>query len=242
MKPHQLILIVEDDEAISRLLQLFFKQHGHKTLLAKDRKSALREIQTRSFDIILLDLGLPDGDGKELIATIRTQLTIPIIIVSARSDEAEIIAALDAGADDYITKPFSTNELFARVRSAQRRFLVHQAADSLINCEDIVLNIDQFSVTKANQPLKLTPTEFNLLKFLMLNRNQVLTHTKILKEVWGINYQHEMQYLRTYINNLRKKIEPDLTSPLYIQTELGIGYRFLCRNENQNKTKHTHLL
>lgn len=228
MKPHQLILIVEDDAAISRLLQLSFKQQGHKTLLAKDLKSALREIQTRSPDIILLDLGLPDGDGKELITTIRSQLMVPIIIVSARSDEAEIIAALDMGADDYVTKPFSTNELFARVRSAQRRFLVHQTSSSLISCNDLILDIDQFSVTKANQPLKLTPTEFNLLKFLMLNRNQVLTHTKILKEVWGISYQHEMQYLRTYINNLRKKIESDLTSPLYIQTELGIGYRFLC--------------
>mgnify|MGYP001765462499 CR=1 FL=1 len=230
MKPQQLVLIVEDDEAISRLLELSFKQAGDKTLIAKNRKSALREIQTRKPDIILLDLGLPDGDGKELISTIRSQLTIPIIIVSARNDETEIIAALDAGADDYITKPFSTNELFARVRSTQRRFLVHQTSGSLISCNNLVMDIDQFSVTKRGQPLKLTPTEFNLLKFLMLNRNQVLTHTKILKEVWGISYQHEMQYLRTYINSLRKKIEPDLTSPIYIQTELGIGYRFLCQS------------
>ncbi|MDD5717078.1 MAG: response regulator transcription factor [Sulfuricurvum sp.] len=228
MKPHQQILIVEDDEAISRLLQLAFGQLGHKTLLAKDRQSALRELQTRSPDIILLDLGLPDGDGKELIKTIRSQLSVPIIIVSARNNEQEIIAALDAGADDYVTKPFSTNELLARVRSTQRRFMILQTSDALITCNDITIDVEQLSVHKGDTLMKLTPTEFNLLKYLMLHRNQVLPHTKILKEVWGIGYQHEMQYLRTYINALRKKIEISTTSPKYIQTELGIGYRFVC--------------
>jgi two-component system, OmpR family, KDP operon response regulator KdpE len=232
MKPHQLILIVEDDVAISRLLQLSFKQLGHKTLLAKDRQSALREIQTRNPDIILLDLGLPDGDGKELIKTIRSLLSIPIIVVSARSDEDEIIAALDAGADDYVTKPFSTNELLARVRSTQRRFMMHQTSDSLITCNDITIDVENFSALKGDQPLKLTPTEFNLLKYFVLHRNQVLTHGKILKEVWGIAYEYEMQYLRTYVNALRKKIETNTTSPLYIQTELGIGYRFICTTPN----------
>jgi two-component system, OmpR family, KDP operon response regulator KdpE len=234
MKPQQLILIVEDNEAISRLLQLTFKQLGHKPIIAKDKKSALREVQTRSPDLILLDLGLPDGDGKELIGAIRTHLSVPIIVVSARSDEEEIIAALDAGADDYVTKPFSTNELLARVRSTQRRFLVHQLCESTTTCNDLVLNVEQFTLTKGGELLKLTPTEFNLLKYLMLHRNQVLTHGKILKEVWGVAYQHEMQYLRTYINALRKKIEPAGTAPLYIQTELGIGYRFVCPNPSEN--------
>jgi len=232
MKPHQLILIVEDDEAISRLLQLSFKQLGHKTLVAKERQSALREVQTRNPDIILLDLGLPDGDGKELIKTIRSILSIPIIVVSARSDEQEIIAALDAGADDYVTKPFSTNELLARVRSTQRRFMMHQSSDSLIMCNDITIDVENFSALKGDQPLKLTPTEFNLLKYFILHRNQVLTHSKILKEVWGAAYEYEMQYLRTYVNALRKKIETNTTSPLYIQTELGIGYRFICNTPN----------
>ena len=232
MKPHQLILIVEDDEAICRLLQLSFKQLGHKTLLTKDRQNALREIQTRNPDIILLDLGLPDGDGKELIKTVRALLSIPIIVVSARSDEEEIIAALDAGADDYVTKPFSTNELLARVRSTQRRFMMHHSSDSLITCNDITIDVENFSALKGDQPLKLTPTEFNLLKYFVLHRNQVLTHGKILKEVWGIAYEYEMQYLRTYVNALRKKIETNTTSPLYIQTELGIGYRFICTTPN----------
>lgn len=228
MKPQQLILIVEDDNAISRLLTTSLQQHGYKTIVAKDRHAALREIQTRNPDLILLDLGLPDGDGKELIKTVRVHLQTPIIVVSARSAEEEVIASLDAGADDYVTKPFSMHELLARVRSAQRRFLGVQKTGNLIACSDIVIDIDQFTARKGEQSLKLTPTEFNLLKYLMLHPGQVLPHMKILKEVWGIGYQHEMQYLRTYINALRKKIESDTTAPRYIQTELGIGYRFVC--------------
>lgn len=235
MTPHQQILIVEDDEAISQLLQLAFKQLGHKVFLAKDRQSALRELQTRSLDIILLDLGLPDGDGKELIKTIRAAVQTPIIVVSARHEEKEIIASLDLGADDYVTKPFSTHELLARVRSSQRRFLGPQAATAIITCNKLKIDIEQFTVFKGDQSIKLTPTEFNLLKYFMLHRNEVLTHVKILKEVWGIGYQHEMQYLRTYVNALRKKIETSTTSPEYIQTELGIGYRFVCSaHENES--------
>lgn len=233
MKPHQQILIVEDDEAISQLLQLAFKQLGHKVFLAKDRQSALRELQTRSLDIILLDLGLPDGDGKELIKTIRAAVQTPIIVVSARHEEKEIIASLDLGADDYVTKPFSTHELLARVRSAQRRFLGPQTT-SIITCNSLTIDIEQFTVVKGDQSIKLTPTEFNLLKYFMLHRNEVLTHVKILKEVWGIGYQHEMQYLRTYVNALRKKIETSTTAPEYIQTELGIGYRFVCSTHEKS--------
>lgn len=228
MKPQQLILIVEDDDAISRLLMASLQQQGYKTLLAKERHTALRELQTRSPDLILLDLGLPDGDGKELIKMIRSNLSTPIIVVSARSNEEEIIASLDAGADDYVTKPFSTHELLARVRSAQRRFWGVQKTGNIISCNDITIDVEQFSVLQADKPLKLTPTEFNLLKYLMLHPNQVLPHMKILKEVWGVGYQNEMQYLRTYINSLRKKIESGTASPRYIQTELGIGYRFVC--------------
>lgn len=228
MKPQQLILIVEDDEAISRLLATSLQQYGYKTIQAKNRHSALREIQTRNPDLILLDLGLPDGDGKELIKTIRFDLSTPIIIVSARSEENEIIASLDAGADDYMTKPFSTHELMARVRSTLRRFLGTQNTGNVITCNNIMIDLEQCTAIKADQPLKLTPTEFNLLKYLMLHPNQVLPHIKILKEVWGSGYQHEMQYLRTYINILRKKIEVDTTAPKYIQTEMGIGYRFVC--------------
>lgn len=228
MKPHQLVLIVEDDEAISRIISLSLQQQGYKTVVAREKLTALRELQTRSPDLILLDLGLPDGDGKELIRTIRSHLSTPIIVVSARSDETEIIASLDAGADDYVTKPFSVQEFLARVRSTQRRFLGVQKTGSAITCNDLTLDMEQLSVLRGGEPIKLTPTEFNLLKYLMLHPNQVLPHMKILKEVWGVGYQNEMQYLRTYINALRKKIEASTTSPKYILTELGIGYRFVC--------------
>lgn len=228
MKLQNTILIVEDDESIGRLLQISLQQHDYKTIWAKDRQSAQREVQTRSFDLILLDLGLPDGDGKELIQILRSNLSTPIIVVSARFDEHEIITCLDIGADDYVTKPFSTNQLLARVRSAQRRILSHQTPDTILQCDQLQLDIEQFTLMKDKKAIKLTPTEFNLLKYLMLHPNQVLPHGKILKEVWGIAYEYEMQYLRTYINTLRKKIEADTTSPRYIQTELGIGYRFIC--------------
>lgn len=236
MKTHGTILIIEDDDAIRNLLSLTLGQEGYKTLLAKDRVHALRELKTNSPDAILLDLGLPDGDGKELIRSIRSELSIPIIVVSARQEEKEIIASLDYGADDYVTKPFSPAQLLARVRSIQRRFMGLQRGGSIITCNALSMDTDQFNVTKNGQSIKLTPTEFNLLKYFMLNQNQVLTHMKILKEVWGIGYQNEMQYLRTYINSLRKKIETDTTRPTYIQTELGIGYRFCC-NASENETE-----
>ena len=229
MKPKDLVLIIEDDQAISKLLTLSLEQEGFKTIIVNDMRSATRILHTDSPDLILLDLGLPDGDGKELIKSIRETLETPIIVVSARNEEKEIVAALDYGADDYVTKPFSTHELLARVRSTKRRFLGLQPSTSnVIVCEALTIDLDQYSATRDGEPLKLTPTEFNLLKYLMLRRNQVLTHKQILKDVWGVGYQNEMQYLRTYINSLRKKIEPDTTRPTYIRTELSVGYRFCC--------------
>lgn len=232
MRVQELILIVEDDEAISKMVSISLHQQGFKTLIAADIQAAARIINTDSPDLIILDLGLPDGDGKGLIKKIRSELMIPIIVVSARNDEKEVIASLDAGADDYVIKPFSIDELLARVRSAQRRFLGLQPSYNVILCNEIALDIEHHQVTLRDELLKITPTEFNLLKYFILHRNQVLPYSRILKEVWGVGYQHEMQYLRTYINTLRKKIEPDSARPIYIKTELGIGYRFTCDNTN----------
>lgn len=232
MKKQEFILIVEDDEAISIMVSLALHQQGFKTSVATSIQGALTTLNSCSPDLIILDLGLPDGDGKGLIKTIRRDLSTPIIVISARHDEKEIISSLDAGADDYIIKPFSIDEFLARVRSAQRRFLGIQPAVNVILCHDIALDIERHSASLKGEPLKLTPTEFNLLKYFVLHRNQVLPYSRILKEVWGIGYQHEMQYLRTYINTLRKKIEADTTRPTYIQTEMGIGYRFTCENTN----------
>lgn len=232
MRVQELILIIEDDEAISKMVSLSLHQQGFKTLIATDIKSAMRQIHANSPDLIILDLGLPDGDAKGLIKTIRSELSTPIIVVSARNDEKEVIASLDSGADDYVIKPFSVDELLARVRSAQRRFLGLQPIMNVIKCHDISLDIEGHIAWMRGNVLKLTPTEFNLLKYFILHRNQVLPYARILKEIWGVGYQNEMQYLRTYINSLRKKIETDTARPTYIQTELGIGYRFTCDSSN----------
>ncbi|WP_310440180.1 response regulator transcription factor [Sulfuricurvum sp.] len=230
MRVQELILIIEDDEAISKMVSFSLHQQGYKTLVTSDIKSAIRLLNANSPDLILLDLGLPDGDGKGLIKTIRAELSIPIIVVSARHEEKEVIASLDAGADDYVMKPFSIDELLARIRSAQRRFLGLQPMVNVILCHDIKLDIEHHLAWNGDELLKLTPTEFNLLKYFILHRNQVLPYARILKDVWGVGYQNEMQYLRTYINTLRKKIEADTARPTYIQTELGIGYRFICEH------------
>jgi len=221
-----MILVIEDDRAIATLLTRYFEQENKKVLVAPSKNAALRLLHAHPFWAIILDLGLPDGDGKGLIQTIRKELDTPVIILSARHDEAEIIASLDLGADDYITKPFSSKELFARIRSARRRISDVPLEKVLYTAGELILDTKTHSLTKEGHFIKLTPTEFSLLRFFMQYPNQVLTHKRILKEVWGVGYQNQTQYLRTYINSLRKKIEIDTTRPVYIQTESSIGYRF----------------
>ncbi len=232
MKVHERILIVEDDESIARMLSLSLEQHGYKTMIAGDIRGALRSLHANTPDLIVLDLGLPDGDGKTMIKKIRSELSLPIIVISARQEEKEVIASLDSGADDYVVKPFSVDELLARIRSAQRRFLGLNPASQTMACGDLVLNAEEHRVTKGGEVLRLTPTEFNLLRYFMARRNQVLPYARILREIWGVGYQNDMQTLRTYINSLRKKIETDSARPVYIRTEMGIGYRFVGENAN----------
>lgn len=231
----ELVLIVEDDKALSKMLSFALEQEGYKSLIAEDLKNAERHFSVHKPDIILLDLGLPDGDGKNFIKTIRNEVPTAIIVLSARNEEKEIIASLDFGADDYITKPFSTHELFARMRSAYRRASGLNPSTSVLKCGSLILDTEHHSTYKHDQLLKLTPTEFNLLKYCMLHPNQVLTHARLLKEIWGVGYQSEMQYLRTFINSLRKKIEDDPSRPDFIITEMGIGYRFQCSDESHPK-------
>ena len=176
-------------------------------------------------------MGLPDGDGKDLIKELREVSKVPIIVLSARHDENEIITALDFGADDYITKPFSLKELVARIRTNLRRHMVSEHQTNHFQSGEFEVDLIAKSIQFKNVHLKLTPIEFELLKYFIFNSNRTLTHKQILKEVWGVGYQNEMQYLRTYVNTLRKKIELNSTRPNYIKTESGIGYRFCCEEK-----------
>ncbi|MDK9693142.1 MAG: response regulator transcription factor [Sulfurimonas sp.] len=227
----QLILIVEDDLSVKKLLEITLKEYQFNSISSDGKKGAMMLFLTHTPDLLIVDLGLSDGDGKELIEQIREVSKTPIIVLSARHDEKEIIAALDLGADDYITKPFSINELLARIRAALRRKAQEENISQNVLCGELEMNLASRDIFFKGEKLKLTPIEHELLKYFLLHTNKTLTHKQILKEVWGVGYQNEMQYLRTYVNTLRKKIEEDSTRPSYIKTESGIGYRFSCNKE-----------
>lgn len=229
----QKILLVEDDQSVKKLLEITFREYDFDLVSAESKKSAMRLFLTANPDLLIVDLGLPDGDGKDFIREVRQLSNLPIIVVTARYDENEIVASLDSGADDYITKPFSVNELLARVRANLRRNTLSQEVHEVLICGDLELNLLSRDITLSGTILKLTPIEYELLKYFLLHANKTLTHKQILKEVWGIGYQNEMQYLRTYVNTLRKKIEVNSTRPNYIKTEPGIGYRFCCNCQGE---------
>jgi two-component system KDP operon response regulator KdpE len=223
-----LIQIVEDDPSVKKLLEITFREYEFNHISCESKKNAMMLFLSHNPDLLIVDLGLSDGDGKEFIKQIREISKTPIVVLSARHDEKEIILALDAGADDYITKPFSVNELLARIRANLRRITNDATLSSKITCGEIEIDLASRNIFFKKEQLKLTPIEYELLKYFLLNTNKTLTHQQILKEVWGVGYQSEMQYLRTYVNTLRKKIEQNSTRPNYIKTESGIGYRFCC--------------
>ena len=227
-----LIHIIEDDLSVKKLLEITFKEYEFNYISSESKKNALMMFLSHNPDLLIVDLGLSDGDGKDLIKQIREISKLPIIVLTARHDEKEIVAALDAGADDYITKPFSVNELLARIRANLRRKISDETElNSKFVCNELELDITSRNILLKGENLKLTPIEYELLKYFMLHTNKTLTHKQILQEVWGTGYQNEMQYLRTYVNTLRKKIEENSTRPKYIKTESGIGYRFSCNQE-----------
>ena len=231
MKQH-LIQIIEDDISVKKLLEITFKEYEFDYISSENKKNALLMFLSHNPNLLIVDLGLPDGDGKDLIKQIREISKVPIIVLTARHDEKEIVLALDAGADDYITKPFSVNEVLARIRATLRRTLsVEVDSSNRFICGEIELDITSRDIFLKDEKLKLTPIEYELLKYFILHQNKTLTHKQILQEVWGTGYQNEMQYLRTYVNTLRKKIEENSTRPKYIKTESGIGYRFSSNQE-----------
>ena len=225
MTPH--ILIIDDDPSIRRLLAMTLAFAGFMTETAATGKDGLKKGSDKHFDLILLDLGLPDMSGVKFLERYRKDEETPVIIVSAIHDELDKIAALNAGADDYVTKPFSTDELIARIQANLRRLLPTSTIPSLLVVGAITMDISCRVVTIDNISIKLTPKEFKLLRVFMENHGKALTHSWLLKTIWGIGYQHETHYLRVFINQLRQKIEVDSTRPKRIVTETGIGYRFV---------------
>ena len=223
------VMVVEDDAPVRHLITASLSAEDYTVIVALTAAEAVQLSATRNPDMILLDLGLPDGDGVEVIRQVRLWTETPIIVISARDEDADKIEALDAGADDYLTKPFSVAELLARLRSTQRR-LAHLAAgntDAVFRNGDLVIDYAAGCAYLAGQELKLTPIEYRLLCLLAQNVGKVLTHKYITQKIWGIGWENNIASLRVFMATLRKKLETSQDSPTYIQTQIGVGYRML---------------
>jgi two-component system KDP operon response regulator KdpE len=221
--PH--ILVIDDEIQIRRLLEITLDHEKYKVTLASAGEEGLALAAMHKPDLIILDLGLPDKDGLEILKSLRQWSSVPIIVLSVRDSEHDIITALDAGADDYLTKPFRTGELLARIRTSLRRNDKETAGEEERRFGTLTVDFSSHSVTRDGKAVKLTPTEFSLLALFARNAGRVLTHRYILEQVWGHAYAEETQYTRIYVSQLRKKIESDPAHPQLIQTESGIGYR-----------------
>ncbi len=220
----QRVLIVDDETSIRRYLRAALSAQGFTVYESSDGQEAINAVVSYHPDIIILDLGLPDFDGIEVTRRLREWSETPIIVLSVREAENDKIAALDAGADDYLTKPFSTGELMARMRVALRR-QSHKSDDPVLQVDDLKMDVSRRLVSVGEQQISLTPTEYEILRLLLQNAGKVLTHRQLLKQVWGTAYESEMHILRVNISNLRRKIEPDPSRPHYLLTEPGVGYR-----------------
>lgn len=218
------ILIVDDEPAIRRFLKTVLTAHGYTVFEAARGEEAISQMTAQRPDAIVLDLGLPDMDGVHVTRVLREWSQTPILILSVRGSEQDKIAALDAGADDYLTKPFGSGELLARLRVALRR-AARSASEPIFQTGELKMDLAKRLVTVNGKEIQLTPTEYDLLRALVQEAGKVLTHHQLLRAVWGVGYDDEMHMLRVNISNLRKKIEPDATRPRYIVTEPGVGYR-----------------
>lgn len=223
-------LIIEDEAAIRRFVRSALEDEGYRVFEADSVARGLIEAGTRKPDVLVLDLGLPDGDGVSLLLDLRSWSKVPVIVLSARMDEVDKIAALDAGADDYLTKPFGVGELQARVRALQRRRSGDggEGNGSLVRLgEAVTVDLANRSVSRDGEPVHLTQLEYRLLATLLAHRGKVLTHRQLLQEVWGPGYVEHSHYLRIYMAHLRQKLEADPAQPRFLRTETGVGYRLL---------------
>ena len=221
------VLIVEDEKQIRRFVRTSLEAQGHKVFEAQTAKEGLIEAGTRKPDLVVLDLGLPDMDGVEFLRDLRAWSAMPVIVLSARANEADKIAALDAGADDYLTKPFGVGELLARVRVALRRAATGLEGDAVVEFGDVRVDLANRLVTRASAPVHLTALEYRLLAVLARNLGKVITHRQLLRDVWGPSHVEQSHYLRIYMGQLRHKLEADPARPRHLLTETGVGYRLV---------------
>jgi two-component system KDP operon response regulator KdpE len=222
------VLVVDDEPQIVRALRINLSARGYKVITAHDGTAALKAVAETKPDVVVLDLGLPDLDGTEVIAGLRGWTTVPIIVLSARGDSADKVQALDAGADDYVTKPFGMDELLARLRAAVRRSAVAGAdgAEAVVDTASFSVDLAAKKVRRDGEEVHLTKTEWGVLELLVRNRGRLVAQKQLLHEVWGPSYETESHYLRVYLAQLRRKLEPEPSRPRHLLTEPGMGYRF----------------
>jgi two-component system KDP operon response regulator KdpE len=223
------ILIIDDEPQIRKMLEITLQTNGYLSKSAVSAKEGLIMAANHPPELILLDLGLPDENGHMVLQKLRQWYTNPVIILSVQKNEEDIIKALDNGANDYLSKPFRTGELLARIRSALRDSIAEEG-DTTLNFNDLQIDLSTRMVKKNNQLVKLTSTEYNLLAILIKNEGKVLTHQYLLRAIWGPGFINQSQYLRVFIAQIRKKIETDANRPEYLLTESGVGYRFMFKN------------
>jgi two-component system KDP operon response regulator KdpE len=219
----QRVLVVDDEPQIVRALKVILRGAGYVTQQAETKQEALDAVAVRPPDAMVLDLILPDGSGVEVCTEVRRWSGLPIIVLSAVGDEREKVRALDAGADDYITKPFGTDELLARLRAALRR--VGEESEPRVRIGDLEIDLEARQVSRDGEPVHLTPIEFDVLRVLTQHRGKLVTHRQLLHEVWGPGFETETHYLRVHVAHIRAKIEPEPSRPRYVVTEPGVGYR-----------------
>lgn len=222
------VVLIEDDKQIRRFLYMTLESEGMRVHEAETGKQGLNQVKSQDPDLVILDLGLPDMDGIKVIEQLRTWASMPILILSARSEETQKVAALDAGADDYLTKPFGSSELLARIRAHLRKKAnrITDLPHSQFIFGDVTVDFSLRRVTRNNDTVHLTPIEYRLLVTLIQNAGKVLTHAQLLREVWGPGHAERSHYLRIYMGHLRQKLEHDPARPSFIRTETGVGYRF----------------
>lgn len=221
------ILAVDDEPQILRALRTSLTARGHEVATAPNGETALDSLSSGQFDLVILDLGLPGIDGVEVIRRLRNWSAVPVIVLSVRDAQADKVSALDAGADDYVTKPFSMDELQARMRAVLRRMVPSGDERSLVRVGDLEIDLAKRLVTRAGQTIHLTPTELSLLELFVTNPGKLLTHRWLLQKVWGDSYRDQSHYVRVFVAGLRKKLEQDPASPALILTEPGVGYRWM---------------